>query len=131
MKILSVRISEDLLDGISELGRIFSKRRANILNDFVRFVFANFDRDQLKDFFVQIVKPRTEKEFYAVSVKVAPEVEEIFSPIAERANIKITHMYSNILKYMYNFSLKNPEFSHKKIVLNAINEALEKLSKNT
>ena len=131
MKILSVRVNEDLFDGITELSRIFSKRRANVLNDFVQFVFANFDREQLKDFFLQITKPRTERNLIAISVKVAPEVEEIFSPIAERANIKITHMYSNILKYMYNFSLKNPEFSHKKIVLNAINEALEKLSKNS
>lgn len=130
MKILSVRVNEDLFDGITELSRIFSKRRANVLNDFVQFVFANFDREQLKDFFLQITKPRTERNLIAISVKVAPEIEEIFNPIAKSANLSITHLYSNILRYMHNFALKNPEFSYKKILLNAINEALEKLSKD-
>lgn len=130
MKILSVRVNEDLFDGITELSRIFSKRRANVLNDFVQFVFANFDREQLKDFFLQITKPRTERNLIAISVKVAPEIEEIFNPIAKSANLSITHLYANILRYMHNFALKNPEFSYKKILLNAINEALEKLSKD-
>lgn len=130
MKILSVRVNEDLFESVTELSRIFSKRKANVLNDFVQFVFANFDREQLKDFFLQIAKPRAETKVIAISVKVAPEIEEIFSPIAERANLKITHLYSNILRYMCNFALKNPEFSYKKILLNSINEALEKLSKD-
>ncbi len=115
------------MHSISELSRFFSKKRCNILNDFVHFAFKNFSKEQLKDFFLDVVKPRKVNVYKEISIKISPEIEKIFKPIAENLNLKITHIYTNILIYMYNFALKNPYFSYKRIVLNAINAALEDL----
>jgi len=125
-KLVTIRVEKEIFLKVDEVGRVFGKSKLNLFEDFTTFAFQNFDRKQLEDFFLTIMKPYRPCVYTNFSTRVSEEKEKIYREISQKANISLSNMYCNTFRYLYDFVLKNPNFAYKKMALSVVRETLKK-----